>query len=205
MHVGRVFAVIEEHQLAGRFVDLGVRLINDVSCLADAELAAVCARGDASLIVMHSRGPMSRMPGFSQWPDDAYSDVVVDVRRDWVAARSRATEAGLPAARVWFDPGLGFAKNARHSLELLRRLDELCDLDIPIVVGPGRKSFISAVDPSSPSDRLGGTVGACVVAMQRGAQLLRVHDVREVRQALAVAHALGPAEENPPGREVARA
>ena len=102
---------------------------------------------------------------------------------------SARLQPGFRASGVWFDPGLGFAKNARHSFELLRRLDEFRELEVPVVLGPGRKSFIAAVDASKPSERLGGTVSAALLGMQRGATLLRVHDVREVRQALAVAHA----------------
>jgi dihydropteroate synthase len=164
----------------------GARIVNDVSCLADVELARVTARHQAAIIVTHSRGPMAKMAGFSRWPENDYADVVADVKREWAASRDRATDAGVRAENVFFDPGLGFSKSARHSLELLGRLDELRSTAAVLVVGPGRKSFISSVDPSSPADRLGGTIAASVLAVQRGAHVLRVHDVREVRQALAV-------------------
>jgi dihydropteroate synthase len=93
---------------------------------------------------------------------------------------------GVRPEYVFCDPGFGFSKSARHTLELLRRLSELTAMGALLVVGPGRKSFISAVDPSGPGDRLGGTIASCILAVQRGAQVLRVHDVREVQQALAV-------------------
>lgn len=195
LHALRVGAVVSvdttSPDVAERVLELGASLINDVSCLADADLARVTAKADAELLVMHARGPMSHMPGFSEWPDDAYGDVVEDVAREWKLARDRAGRAGLAAERVLFDPGLGFAKNARHSFEVLRRLAEFQQLDTPIVVGPGRKSFIASVDPSPPGERLGGTVAACIIATERGASALRVHDVREVRQALAVLGACG--------------
>lgn len=169
----------------------GARIINDVSCLADLALADVAARHDAALVVMHSRGPMSRMPGFSEWPENAYTDVVAEVRAELEAARARALECGVRSEHVWLDPGLGFSKSARHSFELLRRLGEFrLEGGAPsgsiVVVGPGRKSFIASVDPSTPEDRLGGTIAASLVAVEHGAHVLRVHDVREVRQALAV-------------------
>ena len=150
------------------------------------------ARHDAYLILSHARGHQSQMTGFSEWPDDAYDDIVARraarARARARAARSRA--AACAAERVWLDPGLGFSKNARHSLELLARLRELADGAMPLVVGTGRKSFISAVQTSPPEERLGGTIAASLWASRLGAQVLRVHDVAAVRQALAVDAAL---------------
>jgi dihydropteroate synthase len=177
-------------EVADHALGKGARIVNDVSCLANEELAAVAARHGAALILMHSRGPMQKMAGFSQWPDDAYGDVVRDVFAEWADARERAMQKGLEREAVWMDPGLGFSKNARHSLELLRRLPELRGRAPFLVVGPGRKSFIASVDPSSPSERLGGTVAACLAAVEGGAEILRVHDVREVNQALLIRRAL---------------
>ena len=168
----------------------GARIVNDVSCLADDELAGVAARHGAALILMHCRGPMQKMAGFSQWPDDAYGDVVRDVFAEWAAARDRAVRQGLAREAVWMDPGLGFSKNARHSLDLLSRLFELRGRAPFLVVGPSRKSFIASVDPSPPAERLGGTVAACLAAVERGAEILRVHDVREVKQALLIRRAV---------------
>jgi dihydropteroate synthase len=185
--------------VAERMLEIGAVLVNDVSCLADVELARVTARYGAGLILMHTRGVLGSMPGFSDFPDDAYEDVVADVRREWCAARDRAVAAGVPREQVWFDPGIGFGKNARQSFELLRRLGEFADLGVPIVVGPSRKSFIRAVDDVGPEQRLGGTIAACLWCQAQGARVLRVHDVRAVRQALSVSEQLAPA----PAREAA--
>jgi dihydropteroate synthase len=173
-------------EVAARMLELGAQVINDVSCLSDVELARVVARHDGVLVLMHCRGPMSQMPGFSVYPDDAYGDVVRDVTTEWRAARDRATAAGLRPEAVYFDPGLGFGKNARHSYQLLSRLRELTHEGVAVVVGPSRKSFIAAGDKAPPEERLGGTIAACVLAVQRGAAVLRVHDVLPVRQALDV-------------------
>ena len=174
-------------EVALRALALGARIVNDVSCLASEELARVTARAGATLVLMHARGPMSAQPGFSVYPESGYQDVVLEVRAEWRSARDRALAAGLDARDVWLDPGLGFAKNARQSFELLARLGELASEGVPVVVGPSRKSFIASVDGSPPEERLGGTIAACLAAVERGACVLRVHDVRAVRQALAVA------------------
>jgi dihydropteroate synthase len=178
--------------VAEHMLKLGAGLINDVSCLADTGLARVAARHGAGLIIMHTRGILGSMTGFSEFPDEAYEDVVSEVRREWCAARDRAIAAGVPREHVWFDPGIGFAKNALQSFELLRRLQELADLGVPMVVGVSRKSFIRAVDDVGPEQRLGGTIAACLWSAAHGAKVLRVHDVLAVRQALAVAARLAP-------------
>jgi dihydropteroate synthase len=172
--------------VARHALGLGAHLVNDVSCLADSELAVVCAEYQAPLIVMHARGPAATMAGFSQYPEDGYADVVEDVRREWRSARERAVAVGLSASDVYFDPGLGFAKSARQSYALLALLARFKSEGL-VVVGPSRKSFIAAVDGTPPEQRLGGSVAACLLAAARGADILRVHDVREVKQALRVA------------------
>lgn len=174
-------------EVAARALELGARIVNDVSCLADVELARVTARAGATLLVMHARGHMSAQAGFSQYPEEGYGDVVAEVRSEWRAARERAVSAGLPPADVWLDPGLGFAKNARQSFELLARLAELTGEGAPVVVGASRKSFIASLDGSAPAERLGGSIAAGLVAVERGAAVLRVHDVLAQRQALDVA------------------
>ncbi len=176
-------------RVAERALALGAHVVNDVSCLADPDLAAVTARAGAVLVVMHTRGALGSMAGYSEYPADGYGDLVAEVLGEWRDARDRATRAGMPVDRVLFDPGLGFAKNAAQSFELLRRLPELTRAGARVVLGPSRKSFIAAVDGSAPEDRLGGTIAACLLAADRGVSVLRVHDVAAVRQALDVARA----------------
>ena len=191
---GRVLVSIDTSsaEVADRLLSLGAHIINDVSCLRDPALAGVVARHRAVLIVMHSREPMSTMEGFSLYPEAGYDNVVADVRREWCVARDRATRAGMASEDIYFDPGFGFSKSARHSLELLRHLDEFRGLSACMVVGPSRKSFIGALDGTEPDERLGGTISACVLSVQRGARVVRVHDVGPVRQALALMHATEP-------------
>ena len=170
----------------------GASVINDVSCLADIALAAAVAEKGGALVIMHARGSMSEMRGYSDAPGDAYGDIVADVDREWRAARDRAVQSGVDARDIVFDPGLGYMKNAAHSLELLRRLGEFASLEAPVLVGPSRKSFIAKITSSgtAPDERLGGTIAACLAAADGGATILRVHDVADVKQALALRRAL---------------
>ncbi|HNS99196.1 MAG TPA: dihydropteroate synthase [Polyangiaceae bacterium] len=179
-------------QVAEQALRLGASVVNDVSCLRDGDaLARVAARQGAALIIMHAREPMSKMQGFSVCDDDAYQDVIQDVRNEWQQAAKRAMQAGLDAQDVFFDPGLGFNKNARHSIELVARLHEFRSLGHGIVVGPSRKSFLAARVQSTPNRRIGGTIAACLACAARGASVLRIHDVLDVRQAFAVARDIG--------------
>lgn len=190
--------------VAARALSDGARVVNSVSLEPAAELGALAAAHGASLVLMHSRGIMAAMPGFSACADEAYGNVVADVAREWSRAAERALQAGLPREDLVLDPGLGFFKNARHSLELVARLDELAALGFPVLVGPSRKSFVARAageDPPPPPDhRLGGSLAAAIACVERGAAIVRVHDVAETRQALAVAAALRTARHRPARR-----
>jgi dihydropteroate synthase len=173
-------------EVAVACLDAGACGINDVSCLADAALARAAAEHDAALVLSHARGTQQAMPGFSQYPDDAYGDVVADVLREWRGAAGRAAREGLAADALIMDPGLGFAKNARQSLELLCRTKELVgNLEVPVAIGASRKSFLALADrEAGPAERLGASVAAAIHAAGAGAAILRVHDVRATRQAI---------------------
>jgi dihydropteroate synthase len=176
-------------EVAAASLDAGACAVNDVSCLRDSTLAAVVAASGAALVLMHSRGPQSQMPGFSQYPDDAYGDIVRDVCAEWEDAASRARSLGVPRDAILMDPGIGFAKNAQQSMDLLARLAEVVHaVGVPVAVGASRKSFLTAVDASAPvGDRLGASIAAALHAAGAGAAVLRVHDVRATRQALDLA------------------
>jgi dihydropteroate synthase len=177
-------------EVARRCAALGAHVVNDVSCLRDPDLANAAAEFGVHLVLTHSRVPMVDMPGFSVWPDADYgNDVVAAVKRDWERAARIAVDAGLPRSRLIFDPGFGFSKNARHSYELLGRLEEFRSLNVPLLSGPSRKSFLAHFDGAPASARLGGTIAASVISVQRGARIVRVHDVQETVQALSVHYA----------------
>jgi dihydropteroate synthase len=172
--------------VAAAALDAGATIVNDVTALrGDPEMAALCAERGATVVLMHMLGEPRTMQ-----QDPRYGDVVAEVR-DFLAERlAAAVDAGIAAERVWLDPGIGFGKTAAHNMELLRRLGELRELGRPLVVGTSRKSFIGKVDGSGADERLGGTIASSVLAAAEGAEVLRVHDVAEVRQALAVAAAI---------------
>lgn len=175
-------------EVAAACLDAGACVVNDVSCLREDDLAKVVASSGAAIIIMHTRGAQAEMRGFSEYPDDAYGDDVVEtVIQEWRMAAVRAKAAGLADLAIWMDPGLGFAKNARQSMELLRQVRRFAVLDNRVVIGASRKSFLRLADPEAgPDDRLGASIAAAVHASWT-ANMLRVHDVRATAQAIDLA------------------
>ncbi|MDP9150524.1 MAG: dihydropteroate synthase [Myxococcota bacterium] len=182
-------------EVAAACLEAGACVVNDVSCLRDKGLAAAVAACGAALLLTHARGTQEEMLGFGRYADDAYADVVEDVLVEWEAAAERARAAGVPRRAMAMDPGLGFAKNARQSFELLARLGELvAALDVPVAIGASRKSFLTLVDGDAPvSDRLGASLAAALHAVRVGAAIVRVHDVGATRQAIDVARRMAGA------------
>jgi dihydropteroate synthase len=167
-------------------LDAGAGIVNDVTALrADPELAALCAERDCEVVMMHMLGEPRTMQ-----EDPTYDDVVDDVKAFLAERIEFATAEGIEEERIWVDPGIGFGKTVEHNLELLRRLGELAELGRLIVVGTSRKSFIGKLTGAPVDRRLGGTIASSVVALASGAEVLRVHDVGPVREALTVAEAI---------------
>jgi dihydropteroate synthase len=162
-------------------LDAGADLINDISCLADPDLAVVAAERGAPLVLMHSRGDLATMQ-----KQIHFDDVVDEVLQDLEVAIHEACQRGVSRDKIVIDPGIGFGKNGRQNLELLRRLDELQKLDRPILVGASRKSFIGAITDQPAEARLPGSLATIAWAASHGAAMVRVHDVAESVQFLAV-------------------
>ena len=168
----------------------GADAINDVSCLADRQMAKLVSEYSAGLIIMHARGPMCLMPGFSEVPEHSYTDTIAEVATEWATARDIAIGQGLPADDIIFDPGIGFWKSARHSIEVLQGIGKFAQLAAPIVVGPSRKSFLTIAGSAPPEHRLGGSIAACLYAARHGVTAVRTHDVLATKQALALSRML---------------
>jgi len=167
-------------------LDAGADLVNDVSGFGyDPAMATLVASRGVPAVLMHLRG------GFAEiHRAPAYRDVMAEVAGELEAALARAERAGVPREHTLVDPGIGFSKNATHSLETLRRLPELQALDRPILVGPSRKSFIGRVLDLPVERRLMGTAAAVASSVMLGAHVVRVHDVREMVEVVRVCDAI---------------
>ena len=164
----------------------GADIVNDVSGLRfDVGLGAVAARHGASIILMHLRGSFDTMH-----LQPRYESVVAEVASELEAAADRARAAGIAADAILLDPGIGFAKDADHSLEVLRELSAFASLDRPLVLGPSRKSFIGKVLDRPADHRLLGTAAAVAACVLGGAHVVRVHDVAEMIQVTKVCDAI---------------
>jgi dihydropteroate synthase len=171
----------------------GAAIVNDISGLThDPRAAAVVAEHGCPVVLMHMRGTPDTMNARA-----VYADVAAEVVAELAALIAAAERAGVVREAIAIDPGIGFAKLAPHSVELLRRLPELAVLGLPILVGVSRKSFLGRLTgEATPRQRLAGSLAAGLFAVAQGAQILRVHDVAETIQALRVWQALagaGPA------------
>ncbi|MBI5000299.1 MAG: dihydropteroate synthase [Euryarchaeota archaeon] len=172
-------------QIAERAIEAGASIINDVTALSDPKMARVAAKAGAGVVLMHMQGEPRTMQD-----NPKYDDVVGEIAQYLAERADAAISAGVRRERVAIDPGIGFGKTTEHNLEILSRLRELRSLGYPVCVGVSRKAFIGKTLDLPPEERLEGTLGAVAVAVMNGADILRVHDVRECRRAMLVAHAI---------------
>jgi dihydropteroate synthase len=207
----RVLSVIEGLRAAGCDVPLsidtrkaevaraalraGADVVNDVSALSDPGMAEAVVEHGAAVVLMHTRGTPADMMSRA-----VYGDVVAEVERELAGAMARAVARGIPEHSLVLDPGLGFAKDAAQSIRLLAALPRLRRLGRPLLVGPSRKSFIGKVTGAPADERLPGTLAAVTACVLAGVEMLRVHDVAEVRQAALVAAAIRDSSRTAPER-----
>jgi len=170
--------------VAAAALQAGAGMINDVTAMThDPGMVALAARSGAAVVLMHMRGD----PGTMQQGIIQYDDVVEDVSRYLEAAAERVERGGVLRSQVLLDPGFGFGKTVQHNLALTVGLERLCRSGRAVVWGPSRKSTLGLLSGGRPpQERVLATAACCVLAAERGAHIMRVHDVDEVRQALAV-------------------
>lgn len=173
--------------VAERSLAAGAEIVNDISGLSfDPQMAGVVAAGGAGVVLMHTRGKPENMQ-----QNTVYGDLMTEIAASLRSSLLLADEAGISRDHIALDPGIGFGKSAEGNLELVRRLSELSCFGLPILTGPSRKSFIGSVlGRCQADDRLFGTAAAVALSIANGAAIVRVHDVRAMRDVANVAHAV---------------
>jgi len=165
-------------------LDQGAAIVNDVWGLQrDTDMARIVAERGVPVIIMHNREAV-----------DPAIDIMADIAAFFHRSLDIADRAGIARTRIVLDPGIGFGKTPEQSMTAIARLGRLKSFGLPLLVGASRKRFISAITPSQPSERLGGSITAHLLAVENGANIVRVHDVAETVQALRVAAAIRSAE-----------
>jgi dihydropteroate synthase len=162
-------------------LEAGASMINDVDALAAPGALEALAGSQCAVCLMHKKGEPATMQ-----QDPQYDDVVQEVKAFLNEALERAKGAGVATARLVVDPGFGFGKTARHNLQLLKNLSQLAELGVPVLAGLSRKSTLAKLTGRPVDERLAGSLALALLALQGGAKILRVHDVRETRDVVRV-------------------
>lgn len=185
---GKIISVDTRHAATMlEAANAGAGMINDVTALQqDDESMNAAANSNLPVCLMHMQGTPQTMQQNPQ-----YDDVVTDVRSFLESRINACEEAGITKDRIVIDPGIGFGKTLQHNLTLLHNINELKSLEVPVLLGLSRKSFIEKICPGTPAnDRLPGSIAAALWVLEQGADILRVHDVAATRQAVSVFEAI---------------
>lgn len=182
-------------EVAEAALEAGARIVNDVWALrADPDLAAVAAKHNAPVILMHNRSNPASVEVKERlgnaYIGSEYQNLIEDVKRELMDSVTITRRAGIPDERIILDPGIGFGKTVEHNLELIRRLDEIRALGFPVLLGPSRKSFIGYTLDLPPDQRMEGTAAAVVVGITRSADIVRVHDVQPISRVVRMTDAI---------------
>jgi dihydropteroate synthase len=171
-------------------LELGASLINDVGGLRDGRMAAETARSGAAAVLVHMRGEPATMQRLPPSPD-----ILAEIESWQEEAVARAESFGVSSAKLILDPGIGFGKTVEQNIAILRNLGRLAQSGFPLLVGTSRKSFIGKLVNRPGADRIWGTAATVAAAVLLGAHIVRVHDVREMRDVVRVADAVAASEE----------
>jgi|TARA_B100000287_G_scaffold373221_1_gene372297 dihydropteroate synthase len=168
--------------VAKKAIEAGADIINDISGLTfDPEMLSLLSGKNIPVIIMHINGKPKTMQ-----KNPTYNDLVGDIRGFLQHQSKLAEESGIKNNHIILDPGIGFGKTFDHNFTLLRRLDEICSLGYPVMIGPSRKAFIGDALDLPPIDRIEGTLATIVAGIMNGAKIVRVHDVKEVSRAVKI-------------------
>jgi len=167
-------------------LEAGASIINDITALTDEAMKGLVVQAQTPVILMHMQGKPRMMQA-----DPSYADVVAEVYEYLMERAKEAENAGVPRERIILDPGIGFGKTLEHNLQLLNRLDRLCDLGYRVLVGTSRKRFIGQVTGKEmPADRIFGTAATVALAIEKGVSVVRIHDVAEMLDVVNVSNAI---------------
>lgn len=164
-------------------IEAGADMINDITGLTNPDMIEVAAKNNTPVIIMHMQGTPETM---QQHPE--YTDVIKEIKQFLQQQINQAKKAGIN--NLILDPGIGFGKSVEHNLTILNHLEEFKELKYPILIGTSRKSLIGQLTNAETKDRLPGTIAANTIAIQKGASIIRVHDVKEAKQAAQIAEAI---------------
>lgn len=182
-------------QVAEEAIKAGAHIVNDVWGLrADANLANIVAKYAVPVILMHNRSNPSNVEVREKlgatYIGAEYENLIEDVKRELLSSVDIAHKAGIKNNAIWLDPGIGFGKKREHNLELINRLDEIKKLGYPVLLGTSRKSFIGFTLDLPPEERIEGTSATIAIGIARGADIIRVHDVKEMARVAKMTDAL---------------
>ena len=173
-------------KVARRALDSGASIVNDITGFeSDHEMVYVIREFNAKVVLMHIKGTPQTMQNSPK-----YGILILEIKEELRRIIDKAISNGIKKENIIIDPGIGFGKTLEHNLEILNRLSEFKELGMPVLVGPSRKSFIGKITGTEPYNRVFGTAGAVAVAIENGADIVRVHDVKEIKQAVMVADAI---------------
>ncbi len=175
-----------KEEVIHRALDAGASLVNNIQgTRLQKSMLKIIQKYDAAVILMHMRGTPRTMQSIIHY-DNLIEEIIEELRK----SKEKCLEFGIKSDKIIIDPGIGFSKTVGHNLEIIRRLSEFQVLDAPILIGPSRKSFIGKVLNKDVSDRLLGTAAAVCACIFNGAHIIRVHDVKEIRDVIRIADAV---------------
>ena len=170
-------------EVAEKCINLGAEIVNDITGLKNPKMIELVANKKTPVIIMHMKGNPKSMQ-----ESPSYADVVNEIKEFLSERISTAKKSGIK--KIIIDPGIGFGKTTEHNLQILKRLSEFKDLNCPILIGTSRKSFIGQVTGLDINERLEGTIASIAIAIMNGADIVRVHDVKECKRAVQIADAI---------------